>query len=88
MKVNIEVHLNIEGTGMSSGGPFEVNKKEFEKDADFTASCKAYEFIYDIWRQCGCRDMVIDKVIYDGQNDITEITRQIRPVVDDSWLPF
>lgn len=88
VKVNIEVHLNIEGSKIMSAGPFDVNKQEFVKDAEFTAAVEAYKFIQSKWRESGCRDMKIEKVIYDGVNDITEITRQIRPVVDDSWLPF
>lgn len=88
VKVNIEIRLNIEGTKMASGGGFDINRQEFTEDAEFTVACVAYDFIYQLWRGTGCRDMEIEKVVYDGVNDITEITKQIRPVVDDSWLPF
>lgn len=88
MKITIEVHLNIEGSRMMSGGEFDVNKKDFEKDANFTAAVFAYQFIEQIKNETGHRDTIIEKVIYDGVNDITEITKQIRPIVDDSILPF
>lgn len=73
---------------MRSGGSFEVNKKDFKDDPGLTAGVEAYKFIEQIKNETGHRDTVIEKVIYDGQNDITEITRQIRPVIDDSILPF
>lgn len=88
MKINLEVfYLSESGTHINQRGPFEVNKEEFEEDPDFTAAVRAYEWTQQIYRENGCRNMEITKVIYNGNKDITEIVKQIRPVFEDD-LPF
>lgn len=91
MNINLEVHLTIMTTmgpnRITHGGSFEVNNREYKEDPEFAVAVAAYKFIEQIRKETGHMDTVIDKVILDGQHDITKVVRQIRPVVDDN-LPF
>lgn len=88
MKVQIEVHLIIEGTGYLRRGPLDVDPVEYVQDPETAIIKTAYEFISEIKSRTGYRETVIEKVIYDGKHDITELVRNYRPFVDDSILPF
>lgn len=80
MKVHLQVHLDIEGIKLSRSGSFTIRNEE-------DIPMIAYEWIRQIKRETGYRDTRIEKVIYDGEHDITEIVKQIKPVVKDD-LPF
>ncbi|MEH7389668.1 hypothetical protein [Bacillus sp. JJ1474] len=88
MKVIIETHTRVEGTGNMRRGEFFVNDQEFKEDPDFTVGVVAYEWIEQQKRETGFRDTDIEKVIWNEVNDITELVKQIKPIdpVDD--LPF
>ncbi|WP_453992073.1 hypothetical protein [Bacillus nitroreducens] len=88
MKVNIDVFLNIEGNYTRSGGPFNVNSREYIDNPDLAVAIIAYEYIQEIVRQTGYRETEIRKVLYEGNKDITELTRQIRRVPPRDDLPF
>lgn len=88
MKINVEVHLNIEGNRLSQKGQFEVNYVNYQKDPEFEAGIAAYKFIEEIKRNTGYRQTEIELVKLNGNEDITETVRRIRPIVDDSSLPF
>lgn len=80
MRFNLEVHLVIEGTGMLARGSFAArNKGEIPK--------VAYEYIENIKRETGYRTTLIQKVMIDGTQDITEkiieIENQPIPKMDD-----
>ncbi|WP_153124705.1 hypothetical protein [Peribacillus tepidiphilus] len=85
MNVTIELHLYARGTRWMQRGSFPVKVSDFKKDPDFAAAVVAYEWIRQIKMEMGL-DAEVEKVIYDGEHDITEIVKQIRPVIDD--LPF
>lgn len=87
MKVVIETYLNIEGNRGSRRGEFFVPNRDFKKDPDFAVAVVAYEWIQQQMNETGHRDTVIEKVTWDEVNDITEIVKQIRPVIKDN-LPF
>lgn len=87
MEITLIVQLNIEGTRSIRGGSFPVIPKEFKDNPDFTAAVIAYQFIQDCKKETGYRDTLIEKVIYNGEKDITEIVRGIRPITHDD-LPF
>lgn len=70
MKFNLNVHLRIEGTGVSSGGTFKARTiKDIPK--------VVYDYIKYIKYETGYRTMVIEKVLVDGTEDITELVREI-----------
>ena len=83
MQFNLEVHLKIEGTGISCGGTFAArNKSEIPM--------VAYEYIKSIKRQTGYRTTLIEKVIINRTEDITENVneiqnRPIQPMEDIFW---
>lgn len=87
MKVIIQTILNVEGNRGIRNGEFYVRDSEFKKDPDFAVAVVAYEWIQHQWRESGCRDMIIEKVTWNEENDITEDVKQFRPVVRDD-LPF
>ncbi len=88
MKVIIQTILNVEGNRGIRNGEFYVRDSEFKKDPDFAVAVVAYEWIQHQWRESGCRDMIIEKVTWNEENDITEDVKQIRPVIKDDDLPF
>lgn len=85
MKVNLEVHTQINGSKGLRRGTFPVIHADFKKEPDWTAAIAAYEWIREIKRQHPY-EVVIEKVIYNGDIDITELFFKVRPKVDD--LPF
>lgn len=85
MKVNLEIHTQINGSRGLRGGAFSVIPSDFKKDPDWTAVIAAYEWIREIKRQHPY-DVVIEKIIYNGENDITELVSKVRPKIDE--LPF
>jgi hypothetical protein len=80
MRVVIEVHLNIQGTKLLKAGDF--NLKYNQSVPEF-----AYEWIRQIKRHTGYRPTIIEKVLVNGDQDITAQVREIenRPIPD---LPF
>ncbi|WP_205439666.1 hypothetical protein [Peribacillus alkalitolerans] len=87
MEVHIRLHLNIEGNKQRSEGMFPVNSKDFKEDPDMTVGIIAYEWIQKIKHQTGYRETEITQVVYNEEHDITELVRQIKPVIKDN-LPF
>lgn len=88
MKVLIETHIRVEGTGNMRRGEFFVNDQEFKEDPDFTVGVVAYEWIEQQKRETGFRDTDIEKVIWNDEHDITELVKQIRPIKPVDDLPF
>lgn len=88
MKVQIEVHLIIEGTGYLRRGPLDVDPVEYVEDPETAIVKTAYEFIRETKSQTGYRHTEIEKVIYDGEHDITDMVKNYQPYIDDSILPF
>ena len=78
--VNLEIHLNIDGTGMFSRGSFKAKTKS---DIPHVA----YDYIKSVNHETGYRPMIIEKVILNGTEDITasvaEIHNQPIPDMDD-----
>lgn len=87
MEVHIRLHLNIEGTKSRQEGIFSVNTKDFKDNPDMTVGIIAYEWIQRIMHQTGYRETEITRVVYNEEYDITEVVKQIRPVIQDD-LPF
>ncbi|MBG9550035.1 hypothetical protein [Cytobacillus firmus] len=88
MKVIIQTILNVEGNRGFRNGEFHVKDSDFKKDSDFAVAVVAYEWIQQQWRESGCRDMVIEKVTWNEENDVTQIVREIEPVLPEDDLPF
>jgi hypothetical protein len=80
LEVNLEIHLNIDGTGMFSRGSFKVKTNN-------DISQVAYAYIKSVKHETGYRPMRIEKVILNGTEDITasviEIDNQPVPDIDD-----
>ncbi|WHY63277.1 hypothetical protein [Cytobacillus firmus] len=87
MMVVIETILNIEGNRGSSRGEFFVRDRDFKDDPNFAVAVVAYEWIQQQWRESGCRDMIIEMVTWNEENEITEDVRRIEPIAKDD-LPF
>ncbi|WP_226619889.1 hypothetical protein [Cytobacillus firmus] len=87
MNVVIQTVLNIEGIRGYSNGEFTVKTSDFKKDPNFTVAIVAYEWIQQQMNETGHRETIIEKVTWNEVNDITEIVKQIRPVIKED-LPF
>jgi hypothetical protein len=81
MRVVIKVHLNIQGTRLSKGGEF--NLRYNQNVAEF-----AYEWIRSIKKDTGYRPTLIEKVLVNGDDDITDQVKEIenRPIPDLDFL--
>lgn len=88
MNINIKLNLHAKGNNFLQSGSFPVTNSEFKKDPDWTAAIAAYEWIQRIQSDYGSSgDFRIDKVVYNGDIDITELVKKVRPVIQDD-LPF
>lgn len=88
MKVILQTTLNIEGNRGFRTGEFSVPNTEFRKDPNFAVAIVAYEWIQQQMNETGHRETVIEKVIWNEKNDITQIVREIHPVIPEDTLPF
>ncbi|WP_370225311.1 hypothetical protein [Cytobacillus sp.] len=88
MRVVIQTILNFEGNRGFRNGEFHVRDSEFKKDPNFAVAVVAYEWIQQQKRESGYRETIIEKVTWNEQNDITQIVREIEPVLPEDDLPF
>ena len=88
MRVVIQTILNVEGSRGYRNGEFHVKDSEFKKDPDFAVAVVAYEWIQQQKRESGQRETIIEKVTWNEVNDITQIVREIQPVIPEDILPF
>lgn len=88
LKVIIETRLIIEGNHNMRRGEFFINDREFKADPDFAVSVIAYEWIERQKAETGYRDTIIEKVVWNEVNDITDLVKQIRPIEPVDDLPF
>jgi hypothetical protein len=70
MYFNLEVHLCIEGTRMLSKGRFAARHKS-------EIPLLAYQVVRSIKRETGYRTTLIEKVIVNGTDDISEEVKKI-----------
>lgn len=68
MQVHITIHLDIAGNKVMKRANFNINKED-------DVVRVAYEFICQIKKETGFRDTVIEEVILNNKNDITESIR-------------
>ncbi len=82
MNINIKVYLHSKGTNFLQSGCFPVVNSDFKKDPDWTAAIAAYEWIQQIIRSyAASEDFRIDQVIYNEDNDITELVEKVKPII-------
>ncbi|MGE7650463.1 hypothetical protein ACQKM1_22210 [Peribacillus frigoritolerans] len=80
MNINIKVYLHSKGTRFFQSGSFAVMNSDFKKDPDWTAAIAAYEWIQQIKvKFAASDDFRIDEVIYNEDNDITELVKKVKP---------
>lgn len=82
MNVTIDLHLIIDGIRNALAGVFQVRRKE---DIPLVAN----NWIKQIKMETGYRPTVIERVIVNGDQDITEKVREIDEApIPDIDLPF
>ncbi|MEW5549138.1 hypothetical protein ABGT24_00910 [Peribacillus frigoritolerans] len=80
MNINIKVYLHAKETKFLQSGSFPVPNSEYKKDPDWTAAVTAYEWILQIkGSYAASEDFRIDQVIYNEDNDITELVKKVKP---------
>ncbi|MGE7766692.1 hypothetical protein [Peribacillus sp. NPDC096540] len=81
MNINIKVYLHVKETNFFQSGSFPVVNSEFKKDPDWAAAIAAFEWIQQIQSEHGSSgDFRIDKVVYNDDNDITELVKKVKPI--------
>jgi hypothetical protein len=76
MRINLQVHLNVEDQKLAQSGSFVVRK---ESDIPKIA----HDWIRKIKRETSYRDTYIEKVLVNSEKDITEEVRKI----DEAPIP-
>lgn len=81
MNINIKVYLHSKGTKFLQSGSFPVSNSDYKKAPDWTAAVAAYGWIEQIKiKFAASDDFRIDQVIYNDDNDITELVEKVRPI--------
>ncbi|MFE8704145.1 hypothetical protein ACFYKX_26615 [Cytobacillus sp. FJAT-54145] len=80
MRVNIQIHYNIEGSRGLTRGEFNLREQDIPKFA--------YDWIERIKRETGYRKTIIEKVIVDNDKDIKEEVMKIGDIISEDNLPF
>lgn len=80
--------IHLEGNRTLHRASFDVNKKEFENDSEFTAGVVAYQWIEKIKYETGYRDTIVELVKLNNNVNITETVKKTRPVLPPDDLPF
>ncbi|MGE7877890.1 hypothetical protein [Peribacillus muralis] len=63
-------------------GSFPIANSEFKKDPDWTAAIASYQWIQQIQNEYGSsKDIRIDKVVYNGDIDIRELVKNVKPIL-------
>lgn len=82
MNINIKVYLHAKETNFLQNGSFPVLASDFKKDPDWTAAVATYEWIQQIKSNyAASEDFRIDQVIYNEDNDITELVMKVKPII-------
>ncbi len=81
MNINIKVYLHAKETKFMQSGSFPVLPSVFKKEPDWAAAIAAYEWIQQIKSSYAASDdFRIDEVIYNGDIDITELVKKVKPL--------
>jgi hypothetical protein len=82
LKINLQVTLNIKGTRLTKAGHFTLRYNQSVPEF-------AYEWIKNIKQDTGHRPTIIESVLINGTDDITNqvIVIESRPI-SDMGLPF
>lgn len=88
MKISITIIYKSNGNKVSQQASFPVNSKRFKEDPHTEAARVTYEWLKEIKKEMSY-SVEIDNVVYSGDNDITELVKQLDddPLPDDN-LPF
>lgn len=76
MEIVIRIIVQTRGIRSMSAGSFLVNQRLFREDANKEAAKVAYQWIKQVKKEMDVD--VIEKVIYNGDNDITELVRELQ----------
>jgi hypothetical protein len=77
MELNFNVMVAIEGSRSLRFGRFKVDQLAFAVNPEQEAAKYGFELYQRIKRETGYRKTELLKVIYNGQNDITELVKNV-----------
>jgi hypothetical protein len=80
MNYEMELHVWIEGTGILSFKQFRCRR---DKLPGLVSKWK-----YQVWREHGCRDMLVEKILVNDEEDIKEEVETFENDLGRSDLPF
>lgn len=82
MQIHIDIHVRDSGGGMLFFANPNVKMKYFRDDPDKEAARWAYARIYEASMEMGGRSLEIEKVIYNGDHNITDLVKEIQATFD------
>lgn len=77
---NLELYIKIEGAGVSTFNHFRCRR---DKLPELVSKWK-----YQIWREHGCRDMLVERILVNEEEDIKEEVETFENDLGRSDLPF
>ncbi|MBW3113021.1 hypothetical protein KYJ26_14320 [Bacillus sp. MCCB 382] len=80
MKYDIQLHVRIEDTGILRFNRFDCSRKKLIELAS--------KWKYQVWREHGCRDMLVEKIQVNGDEDIKNEVKEYEENVGRGHLPF
>ncbi|MGW8429228.1 hypothetical protein ACWGJQ_27940 [Peribacillus simplex] len=88
MEIQVEVQLFGNSAKFLQSGSCSLIATDFRKEPEWTAAVSAYEWIQKIKNSVRYpSDFQIISVLYNGENDISDLVRKVRPIIKDD-LPF
>ncbi|MGV3464748.1 MAG: hypothetical protein ACO1OT_05585 [Heyndrickxia sp.] len=82
MQIHIDIHVRESGGGILLFANPHVKMKYFKVDPDREAAKWAYARIYEASLEMGGRYLEIEKVIYNGDHNITELVKEMEENFD------
>ncbi|KAA0563682.1 hypothetical protein F0342_12825 [Bacillus sp. CH30_1T] len=80
MNFEMELHIRIEDTGILRFNRFRCSRNKLPELAS--------KWKYQVWREHGCRDMLVEKIIVNDEEDIKEEVETFENDLGRSDLPF
>jgi hypothetical protein len=80
LKFDIELHVRIEDVGILRFNQFRCRRDKLTK---FVSDWK-----YQVWREHGCRDMVVEQILVNHDEDIKDEVKEHEGIVGRGHLPF
>jgi hypothetical protein len=77
---DMELHIRIEDTGILRFNRFSCSRNKLPELAS--------KWKYQVWREHGCREMIVEKILANNEEDIKDEVKEYEENVGRGHLPF